>query len=133
MSHLRNVFVFRSQRRQGLTILPVMAAIVLLGMFLGMLAKRQVSRDQNWRTAVRSAQAKQIAMSQMARLIADKANGQKPDVSQKVFEPNTWPGLKEKVEISISPAPAQSGRFVISVKIPADSDFRFVREHVELP
>lgn len=113
--------------------MPVFAAIVLLGMFLGMLAKRQVARDQNWREAVRSAQAKQIAISQKARLLAERANGQEPEVSKKVFEPNTWPGLKEKVEISIAPSSAHSGRFVISVKIPADSEFQFVRESVELP
>lgn len=119
-----------NHRRPGLTILPVMATLVMLSVFLGMLAKRQAARELSWRLAVRQAQARQIALSQMSLLQSSPTNLEKLVATPQVFPPGAWPGLNDSVEVSIATDPTHDKGFTISVKIPANAESRFVREQI---
>ncbi|MFM7128825.1 MAG: hypothetical protein ACKO0V_05655 [bacterium] len=117
----------RLSGRNGLTILPVMASLVILSLFLAMMARQQVAADQFWRRSLRLAQARGLAESEKARIRHIRASGQKLLPGGRRIKPGELPGLQEAVEIRAEAISRQESGLKLSVKIPADADSAFAK------
>ena len=119
--------------RHGLTLIPVLVCLVLISIFMGMLAQRQVRGHSAAKMAVRKAQALQVLLGERDRITALKLAG-KPVVARRlVLTRAEIANLPEPVAIATELAkPPQTG-FQITVQIPADATTNFVREALNVP
>jgi type II secretory pathway pseudopilin PulG len=111
----------QNRHRHGLTIIPLMASLTILSIFLGIMARQQVAAQKQWRQAMRTAQARQIAESEKSKIRLARRLGQMPATSQRLIGAGQWPGLQESVEIRLSGDAKKPGRIKLSVKIPAEA------------
>jgi|GEM_PF-4969365 len=120
-------------RRRGLTLIPVLSAIVLLSIFMGLLVQRQVRSHLAWRTEVRKAVARNLARSERDRLIFLKSKSQKIVTGKRVVDSKDFSDLTESATISIEPSKANRTGYLITIQIPSGSSSNFVSEALELP
>lgn len=124
----------RFGNRKGLTILPVMAALALLATLMGVLARQVTYREKQWRSAVRQAQARHIAFSELSRIRFMTGKGEKPMTGTFRLEPGHYPGLKDPVEVHFDlENPETTSGIVIRVKIPADQTDGFASVTLQSP
>jgi hypothetical protein len=111
--------------RRGLALIPVLALVVLLTLFVSLLTQRQVRNHRAFETARRSAMARQIARSEadrIARLIA----------AGKAIATADIPGLPEPVAVAVEKPDPRSKGYRVAVRIPAGADTA-VQEIVIIP
>jgi hypothetical protein len=120
-------------RRRGLTLIPVLSAIVLLSIFMGLLVQRQVRSHLAWRTEVRKAVARNLARSERDRLIFLKSKSQKIVTGKRVVDSKDFSDLTESATISIEPSKTNKTGYLITIQIPSGSSSNFVSEALELP
>ena len=124
---------FFTVRRQGLTLIPVLSAIVLLSIFMGLLVQRQVRSHLAWRTEVRKAVARNLARSERDRLIFLKSKSQKIVTGKREVHSKDFSDLTESATISIEPSKAYKTGYLITIRIPSGSTSNFVSEALEIP
>ena len=112
---------------RGLTIIPVMASLVMLTLFLGVMARQQVASEKMWRTSLRTSQARLIAASEKSRIRQLRQSGQKLVPGNRRINPGDLPGLQEPVEIQIAAGSTPESGMKVTVKIPADADSAFAK------
>jgi len=120
-------------RRRGLTLVPVLSAIVLLSIFMGLLVQRQVRSHLAWRTEVRKAVARNLARSERDRLIFLKSKSQKIVTGKRVVHSKDFSDLTESATISIEPSKTNKTGYLITIQIPSGSSSNFVSEALEIP
>ena len=120
-------------RRRGLTLIPVLSAIVLLSIFMGLLVQRQVRSHLAWRTEVRKAVARNLARSERDRLIFLKSKSQKIVTGKRVVHSKDFSDLTESATISIEPSKTNKTGYLITIQIPSGSSSNFVSEALEIP
>jgi hypothetical protein len=120
-------------RRRGLTLIPVLSAIVLLSIFMGLLVQRQVRSHLAWRTEVRKAVARNLARSERDRLIFLKSKSQKIVTGKRVVDSKDFSDLTESATISIEPSKTNKTGYLITIQIPSGSSSNFVSEALEIP
>lgn len=120
-------------RRRGLTLIPVLSAIVLLSIFMGLLVQRQVRSHLAWRTEVRKAVARNLARSERDRLIFLKSKSQKIVTGKRVVHSKDFSDLTESATISIEPSKTNITGYLITIQIPSGSSSNFVSEALEIP
>lgn len=120
-------------RRRGLTLIPVLSAIVLLSIFMGLLVQRQVRSHLAWRTEVRKAVARNLARSERDRLIFLKSKSQKIVTGKREVHSKDFSDLTESATISIEPSKTNKTGYLITIQIPSGSSSNFVSEALELP
>jgi hypothetical protein len=120
-------------RRRGLTLIPVLSAIVLLSIFMGLLVQRQVRSHLAWRTEVRKAVARNLARSERDRLIFLKSKSQKIVTGKREVHSKDFRDLTESATISIEPSKTNKTGYLITIQIPSGSSSNFVSEALELP
>jgi|694.fasta_scaffold95515_3 hypothetical protein len=120
-------------RRRGLTLIPVLSAIVLLSIFMGLLVQRQVRSHLAWRTEVRKAVARNLARSERDRLIFLKSKSQKIVTGKRVVHSKDFSDLTESATISIEPSKTNITGYLITIQIPSGSTSNFVSEALEIP
>lgn len=125
--------IMRQNRRRGLTLIPVLVSIVLLSIFLGLLAQRQVRGHQLARRAERKAVATQVARSERDRISALKKAGKTVATGRRVLTGVDVNALAEPVAIEIAAAAAGKTGHRVMVKIPADAAANFVSEALDVP
>jgi len=123
----------QTNRRRGLTLIPVLACIVLLSIFLGMLAQRQVRGHNAARVAHRKAVARMVLLGERDRLLALKKAGKTIAAGRRVLTRAENPAAQEPVAIVTEAARAPGTGFDITVQIPADAATNFVREALNVP
>lgn len=111
--------------RAGLTIIPVMASLVLMTLFLGIMARDQVASEKMWRVNLRNSQARLLATSEKARLRQLRQSGQEIQPGLRRINPGDLPGLMDPVVIQIQASAADKPGKKASIKIPADADTAF--------
>ena len=129
----RSRFDFLESRRRGLTLIPVLSAIVLLSIFMGLLVQRQVRSHLTWRTEVRKAVARNLARSERDRLIFLKSASQKIVTGQRDVHSKDFSDLTESATITIDPSKTSKTGYQIIVQIPSGQNSNFVTEILELP
>lgn len=122
-----------TNRRRGLTLIPVLACIVLLSIFMAMLAQRQVRGHNAARVAHRKATARMVLLGERDRLLALKKAGKNYAAGRRVLTRAENPAAQEPVAILTEAAPAPATGFRITVQIPADATTQFVREALNVP
>ena len=122
-----------SRRRPGLTLIPVLSAIVLLAIFMGLLVQRQVRSHLAWRTEVRKAVARNLARSERDRLIFLKSANQKIVTGQRDVNSKDFSDLTESAQISVERSNRTENSYLIKVQIPSGPTSNFVSEALELP
>ena len=120
-------------RRRGLTLVPVLSAIVLLSIFMGLLVQRQVRSHLAWRTEVRKAVARNLARSERDRLIFLKSKSQKIVTGKREVHSKDFSDLTESATISIEPSKTNITGYLITIQIPSGSTSNFVSEALEIP
>jgi hypothetical protein len=120
-------------RRRGLTLIPVLSAIVLLSIFMGLLVQRQVRSHLAWRTEVRKAVARNLARSERDRLIFLKSKSQKIVTGKREVHSKDFSDLTESATISIEPSKTNKTGYLITIQIPSGSSSNFVSEALEIP
>jgi hypothetical protein len=120
-------------RRRGLTLIPVLSAIVLLSIFMGLLVQRQVRSHLAWRTEVRKAVARNMARSERDRLNFLKSKSQKIVTGKRVVDSKDFSDLTESATISIEPSKTNKTGYLITIQIPSGSSSNFVSEALEIP
>jgi hypothetical protein len=120
-------------RRRGLTLIPVLSAIVLLSIFMGLLVQRQVRSHLAWRTEVRKAVARNLARSERDRLIFLKSKSQKIVTGKREVHSKDFSDLTESATISIEPSKTNITGYLITIQIPSGSTSNFVSEALEIP
>lgn len=125
--------IMRRTPRRGLTLIPVLVSIVLLSIFLGLLAQRQVRGHQLARRAERKAVAVQVARSERDRISALKKAGKTVASGRRVLTGADISSLAEPVAIEIAAAAAGKSGHRVTVKIPADALANFVSEALDVP
>jgi hypothetical protein len=120
-------------RRRGLTLVPVLSAIVLLSIFMGLLVQRQVRSHLAWRTEVRKAVARNLARSERDRLIFLKSKSQKIVTGKREVHSKDFSDLTESATISIEPSKTNKTGYLITIQIPSGSTSNFVSEALEIP
>jgi hypothetical protein len=120
-------------RRRGLTLIPVLSAIVLLSIFMGLLVQRQVRSHLAWRTEVRKAVARNLARSERDRLIFLKSKSQKIVTGKREVHSKDFSDLTESATISIEPSKTNKTGYLITIQIPSGSTSNFVSEALEIP
>lgn len=124
--------MMRQTPRRGLTLIPVLVSIVLLSIFLGLLAQRQVRGHQMARRAERKAIAAQVARSERDRIKALKQAGKTIGTGRRVLTVAEVSALAEPVAIEIAAAAAGKTGYRLTIKIPADSSANFVSESLDV-
>ncbi|RLT12148.1 MAG: hypothetical protein DWI24_06370 [Planctomycetota bacterium] len=117
----------------GLTLIPVLASILLLSIFMGLLVQRQVRGQLAWKMEVRKSIARNMARSERDRLMQLKVSGQKIPSGNRVIRPSQNSFLAEPASILVEATKSPSNGHKITVQIPSDSTSNFVREALELP
>ena len=120
-------------RRKGLTLIPVLSAIVLLSIFMGLLVQRQVRSHLAWRTEVRKAVARNLARSERDRLIFLKSKSQKIVTGKREVHSKDFSDLTESATISVEPSKTNKTGYLITIQIPSGSTSNFVSEALEIP
>lgn len=121
-----------SRRRPGLTLIPVLSAIVLLSIFMGLLVQRQVRSHLAWRKEVRKAVARNLARSERDRLIFLKSASQKIVTGQRDVNSQDFSNLTESATISVERSKLTENGYLIKVQIPSGTNSNFVSEELEL-
>ena len=122
-----------TRQRPGLTLIPILSAIVLLSIFMGLLVQRQVRSHLAWRTEVRKAVARNLARSERDRLIFLTSANQKISTGQRDVNSKDFSDLTESATITIERSKRTDKGFLIRVQIPSGTNSNFVSEALEMP
>jgi Tfp pilus assembly protein PilX len=118
--------------RRGLALIPVLALVVLLTLFVSLLTQRQVRNHRAFETARRSAMARQIARSEADRIARLIAAGKAIATTSRVIAAADIPGLPEPVAVAVEKPDPRSKGYRVAVRIPAGADTA-VQEIVIIP